>query len=109
MAPSAPSMVFDAPHPPLYTMERTMPNYKVKYYLNPADVESYNPAKLSTLDKEAEVLLVRQLRINCENEKAHVQELRNAAQGWFFPDPAKMEVANDYKMEACRRLNSLRR
>jgi DnaJ family protein B protein 12 len=105
--PSAPSMAFDAPHPPLYTMERTMPNFKVKYYLNPADIQSYSPSKLSTLDKKAEVLLVQQLRIKCENEMAHKQQLRNAAQGWFFPDPAKMELANDYQMEACRRLNSL--
>jgi DnaJ family protein B protein 12 len=105
--PSAPSMAFDVPHPPLYTMERTMPNFKVKYYLNPADVESYNPSKLSTLDKRAEVLLVQELRIKCENEMAHKQQLQNAAQGWFFPDPAKMELANHYDMEACRRLRSL--
>jgi len=105
--PAAPSMAFDAPPPPLYTLERTMPNFKVKYYLNPADVQAYTPSKLSTLDKKAEVLLVQQLRIKCENEMAHKQQLQYAAQGWFFPDPAKMELANDYDMEACRRLNSL--
>jgi DnaJ family protein B protein 12 len=42
--PSTPSIAFDAPAPPLYTMERIMPNYKVKYYLNPADVQSYSPS-----------------------------------------------------------------
>ncbi|KAL1839822.1 hypothetical protein VTJ49DRAFT_1101 [Mycothermus thermophilus] len=36
--PPTPSMAFDEPNPPLYTMERTMPNFGVKYYVNPADV-----------------------------------------------------------------------
>ncbi|KAL2155433.1 hypothetical protein VTH82DRAFT_175 [Thermothelomyces myriococcoides] len=105
--PSTPSMVFDEPHPPLYTMERTMPHFKVKYYLNPADVHSYSPSKLSSLDKKAEVVLVQQLRLKCDNEMAHKQQLQNAAQGWFFQDPEKMELANTYDMPACRRLNSL--
>jgi DnaJ family protein B protein 12 len=100
-------MAFDQPNPPLYTMERTMPNFKVRYYVNPGDVHSYSPSKLSSLDKRAEVVLVQELRIRCENEMSHKQQLRNAAQGWFFPDPEKMEVANGYDMPACRRLNSL--
>lgn len=106
--PSTPSMAFDQPHPPLYTEERIMPNYKVKYYLNPEDIQSYTKSKLHSLDRKAEVLLVQQLRVKCENEMEHKQQLRNAAQGWFFPDPDKMEVANAYEMPACRRLNSLR-
>lgn len=106
--PATPSMVFDQPHPPLYTMERTMPNYKVKYYLNPIDIAQYTPSKLHSLDRKAEVLLVQQLRNRCESEMQHKQQLRDAAQGWFFPDPDKMEVANAYEMPACRRLNSLR-
>ena len=105
--PATPSMAFDEPHPPLYTMERTMPHFKVKYYLNPADVHAYNPSKLSSLDKRAEVVLVQQLRLKCENEMAHKQQLQNAAQGWFFQDPDKMEVANTFDMPACNRLNSL--
>ncbi|EAQ86793.1 hypothetical protein CHGG_08046 [Chaetomium globosum CBS 148.51] len=105
--PATPSMVFDEPHPPLYTMERTMPHFKVRYYLNPVDVHSYTPAKLASLDKRAEVVLVQQLRIKCENEVSHKQQLRNAAQGWFFQDPDKMEVAKAFDMPACNRLNSL--
>jgi DnaJ family protein B protein 12 len=105
--PATPSMAFDEPNPPLYTMERTMPNLGVKYYVNPADVHSYSPSKLSSLDKRAEVVLVQQLRIRCENEMAHKQQLRNAAQGWFFQDPAKMELANAMDLPSCRRLNSL--
>lgn len=105
--PSTPSMVFDEPHPPLYTVERTMPNLNVRYYLNPAEIQSYSQSKLYSLDKKAEVVLVQQLRLKCENEMAHKQQLRNAAQGWFYQDPAKMELANSYDMPACRRLHSL--
>ena len=105
--PSVPSMVFDQPHPPLYTMERTMPTFGAKYFLNPQEVASYTPSKLHTLDKQAEVILVRQLRIKCEEEVQHKERLREAAQGWFYQNPEKMEVANAFDMPACRRLKSL--
>jgi Domain of unknown function (DUF1977). len=101
-------MAFDAPNPPLYTLERTMPNLGFKYYLNPADVHSYSAHKLASLDKKAEVVLVQQLRLQCENEMAHKERLREAARGWFYQDQKKMELANNYDMPACRRLHSLR-
>ncbi|KAL2131900.1 hypothetical protein VTI74DRAFT_4456 [Chaetomium olivicolor] len=105
--PATPSMAFDAPNPPLYTMERTMPRLKVKYYLNPVDVQSYSDSKLYSLDKKAEIILVQQLKLKCESEQQHKLQLQNAAQGWFRPDPEKMELANAYDMPACRRLKSL--
>ncbi|KAK3937340.1 hypothetical protein QBC46DRAFT_267758 [Diplogelasinospora grovesii] len=103
---STPSMVFDAPHPP-FTQERVMPNFGVPYFLNPQDVKSYSPSKLHSLDKKAEVALVQRLRVECDNEMNHKQRLRDAAQGWFYQDPDKMEVANAYDMPACRRLQKL--
>ncbi|KAL2263870.1 hypothetical protein VTK26DRAFT_4666 [Humicola hyalothermophila] len=103
--PSTPSMAFEFPNPPTYTEGRTTPN-GVRYYVNPADIQSYSPSKLHTLDKNAEVLFIRGLRLKCEEEQSHRQQLRNEAQGWFFPDPAKMELANNYDMPACRRLKS---
>ncbi len=105
--PATPSMVFDQAHPPLYTMERTMPTFGVKYYLNPQEVQHYSASKLHTLDKKAELILVQQLRIKCEEEVTHKQRLREAAQGWFYQNPEKMEVANSFDMPACRRLKSL--
>ncbi|KAK3361071.1 hypothetical protein B0T24DRAFT_122546 [Lasiosphaeria ovina] len=102
----APSMTFDAPHAP-YTQERTMPNFGVKYYLNPKDVNTYNDHKLHALDKKAEVILVQRLRVMCEDENLHKQKLREEAQGWFYQDPDKMEVANSMDMPSCRRLKSL--
>ena len=104
--PSVPNMAFEMPNPPKYTEERTIPGLNVKYYVNPADIQSYSKSKLHTLDKNAEVVFIRGLRYKCEEEMSHRQQLRNEAQGWFFPDPAKMEVANSYPMPACRRLKS---
>ncbi|KAK3344248.1 hypothetical protein B0T25DRAFT_321892 [Lasiosphaeria hispida] len=104
---STPSMVFDHPHPPLYTLERTMPTFGSKYYLNPQEVQSFTPSKLHTLDKKAEVILIQQLRLKCEDEIAHRDKLREAAQGWFYQNPEKMEVANSFDMPACRRMKNL--
>ncbi|KAK0704884.1 DnaJ domain-containing protein [Lasiosphaeris hirsuta] len=104
---STPSMVFDHPHPPLYTLERTMPTFGSKYYLNPQEVQSFTQSKLHTLDKKAEVILIQQLRLKCEDEIAHRDKLREAAQGWFYQNPEKMEVANSFDMPACRRMKSL--
>ncbi|KAK0741861.1 hypothetical protein B0T21DRAFT_381632 [Apiosordaria backusii] len=104
--PATPSMVFDYPHAP-FTVERTMPNYKTKYYLNKADIKSYTPTKFNWLDKQAEVVFVQQLRIECEKEMQKRQELKDQATGWFTYDKDKMEVANNYPMPKCRRLNSL--
>ncbi|KAK1836076.1 hypothetical protein QBC39DRAFT_326672 [Podospora conica] len=105
--PSTPNLVFDQPHPPLYTLERKMPTLGTKYYLNPADVATYTPSKLHTLDKKAEVILVQQLRVKCEDEAEHKRKLKEQAQGWFYQDPEKMAVASRYEMPSCRRLNRL--
>jgi DnaJ family protein B protein 12 len=105
--PSTPNIVFDQPHPPLYTLERQMPTLGTKYYLNPADVAAYTPSKMHTLDKKAEVILVQQLRMKCEDEVDHKRKLTEQAQGWFYQDPEKMAVANRYEMPSCRRLNRL--
>ncbi|KAL1844752.1 hypothetical protein VTK73DRAFT_1853 [Phialemonium thermophilum] len=105
--PAAPTMVFDSPLPPLYTQERTMPNLKTKYYVNPKDVEQYSNYKLNQLDKTAEVTLVRRLKTECENEMLHKQRLREAAQGWFFQDPEKMELAEKMEMPNCKRLKKM--
>lgn len=104
---STPSMVFDAPHG-VYTYERTMPNYGISYYLNPEDVKTYNDYKLRSLDQKAEVLIVQELRYACEGQIRKRDELKQAAQGWFRQDEKKMELANNFQMPACRRLNNLR-
>lgn len=99
-------MVFDMAEPP-YTHERITPNLKVKYYVNPKDVSSYSNYKLTQMDKNAEIGLVRHLRAECENEMMHKQRLYEEAQGWFTQDPDKMEVANRFEPMSCRRLDSM--
>ncbi|KAK4204698.1 hypothetical protein QBC40DRAFT_249770 [Triangularia verruculosa] len=106
--PATPSMVFDSPYQG-YSVERTMPNYNTKYYLKKSDIKGYTPQKFNWLDKQAEVVFVQQLRIECEKEMQKRQELKDQATGWFSYDQKKMEVANNYPMPQCRRLNSLNR
>lgn len=84
-----------------------MPNLGFKYYVNPKDIANYSPSQLKTLDKTAEIKITADLRSMCEDEMAHKHRLREAAQGWFYQDPDKMEVANNFEMKACRRLQSL--
>lgn len=105
--PATPTMAFDRPYPPYYTMERTMPNFQTKYYVNPKDVSNYGQSKLHTLDKKAEIIFTNELRSKCESEQAHKRRLTEAAQGWFSQDEEKMAVANNYEMPSCRRLSGL--
>jgi len=104
--PAGPRMVFDTPEPP-FTQERETANLKVKYFVNPRDVQSYTQYKLSQLDKNAEIKLVRHLRAECENEMLHKQRLYDEAQGWFRQDPIKMDVANRFETPSCRRLEKM--
>lgn len=102
--PATPRMMFDHPEPP-YTMRRTTPNLKVHYFVNPGDVASYSKAGLTRLDRTAEANLVRGLRIECENEMMHKRRLYDAAQGWFYQDPDKLDVADRFEMPSCKRLD----
>ncbi len=105
--PAMPRMVFDAPDGPYTYARKTKSN--VKYFVNPKDFGPFkdNPHKLSQLDNFAEVTLVRALRTECEREMMHRQHLREQAQGWFFEDPEKMDMANKYEMKSCNRLDKM--
>lgn len=99
-------MFFEAANPP-YTLERQTASLKVPYFINPSDVESYSKYKLSQLDRTAEATLVRTLRFECDNEVVMKRRLYDAASGWFFQDPEKMQKANEYQMPSCRKLDKL--
>ncbi|KAG7135115.1 Protein HLJ1 like protein [Verticillium longisporum] len=103
---STPQMHFDTPSPP-YTMQRETSNSKVPYFVNPVDVESYSKNKLSQLDRSAEATLVRTLQFQCENEMNHKRRMYDAAQGWFFQDPVKMQEATAYATPSCDRAKKL--
>jgi len=104
--PATPRMVFDNPiHP--FTHARATPNYKVPYFVNPADISKHTDAQLDRLDQTAEVSLVRQLRSQCENEIAYKRRLRENAMGFFFQDDEKMAHANAVKTPSCDRLGTM--
>ena len=105
--PSFPRMVFDSSEHPYTHARKTKSN--VKYFVNPKDFAPYkdNPHKLSQLDNYADVLLVKTLRNDCEREMMVKQQLHEDAQGWFFQDPDKMEVARKFETKACNRLHKM--
>lgn len=105
-SPALPRMVFDVPERP-YVHERITPKLNVKYYVNPKDIKTYTDSQLARMDNNAEIGLVRYLRVECENEMIHKQRLYDQAQGWFKQDPDKMDVANRFETASCRRLDSL--
>jgi len=104
--PAGPSMRFDNAVPP-HTMHRHTSRYKVDYYLNPAEVESYSSSQFNRLDQRAEVNYVQDLNLKCEVERQSKQQLVNEAQGWFFQDPEKMHQARTMEMKSCRKLESM--
>jgi DnaJ homolog subfamily B member 12 len=107
-SPSFPNMVFDDAQPP-YTHARKTKN-SVRYFVRPADFEPYraNAHKLSQLDNYADILLVRTLKDECHREMLHREHLREQAQGWFFQDPDKMDIANKFEMRSCNRLEKMK-
>ncbi|KAI2465800.1 DUF1977-domain-containing protein [Annulohypoxylon bovei var. microspora] len=104
-APS-PSMVFDLPSPPL-THHRTTPRLDVDYYVDPDAIVGWNDYKLRQLDREAETGFVRALSRRCDAEMRTKRDLIDKAQGWFFEDPEKMKIADQFEMTSCKRMDAL--
>ncbi|KAI1765247.1 DUF1977-domain-containing protein [Hypoxylon sp. FL1150] len=104
--PALPPMVFDAAQPPL-TLHRVTPKLDIDYFIDPAMVADWTDYKLRQLDKEAEVMFSRALRRHCEAEARTKRDLIDKAQGWFFPDPEKMKIADSFELKSCQRMESL--
>ncbi|KAK0652109.1 hypothetical protein B0T16DRAFT_299997, partial [Cercophora newfieldiana] len=105
-AATGPEMTFDRPTSH-FSVERTMPNYGYKYYVNKDEVSGKPKHKLATLDSQAELKFANIVNSRCHDEERHRQRLEEAAQGWFGPDPEKMAVARSYNMPNCVLLKSL--
>ncbi|KAL4978041.1 hypothetical protein BDW66DRAFT_130864 [Aspergillus desertorum] len=103
--PSGPSYRFD-PIPP-HTQQRTTPEIKIDYFLNPKDVRDFSSREFRNLDKQVEVDYVKKLRYECEGEILARDRMIQDAQGWFFPDVEKIKEARAMELKSCRRLDSL--
>lgn len=103
--PRGPTYRFDAAIPP-HTLQRTTPQLKVNYFLNPADVDDYSKRKLQQLDQHAEIEFVRRLKYDCEGEVQTRDRMIQEAQGWFFPDVEKMKEARAMELKSCQRLEA---
>ncbi|KAI0125097.1 hypothetical protein BJ170DRAFT_488075 [Xylariales sp. AK1849] len=104
--PIMPGVVFDKASPP-QTLHRTTHKLNINYYINPKDIAGWTDYKLKQLDKEADATFVRIVRTKCEFEMRTKQGLHEQAQGWFFQDPEKMQIAREYETPSCKRLQDL--
>lgn len=100
-------MRFDQPVKPL-TMHRVTPEYKVDYFINPADVEGWTDKKFRALDKKAEIDYVSDLRYRCEVESQRKRNEIQDATGFFFTDEARLQAARRMPLPHCERLDSMR-
>lgn len=101
-----PNIVYDTPSPP-QTLGRTTAHLHVNYFVNPADIASYTPKELKSLDRTAENQFVRGLRTRCEHEITYKRQLKEQAQGWFYQDVEKIAAARAHPMPSCKRLEKL--
>lgn len=103
---SGPQIRFDHAKPP-QSMSRNSKNYQKEYWIDPSDVQSYTPRMFSTLDQNADVMYVHELKYKCTLEQDHKQNMLNDAQGWFFPDIEKTQEAHRLPMTNCKTLGDL--
>ncbi|KAL2833416.1 hypothetical protein BDW59DRAFT_138623 [Aspergillus cavernicola] len=103
--PSGPSYRFESMSP--HTMQRTTPEIKIDYFINPRDVTDFSSREFRNLDKRVEVEFVQKLRYGCETEIHARDRMIQEAQGWFFPDIEKMKEARSMELKNCRRLDTL--
>lgn len=102
---SNPAYRFDKVKP--YIQPRTSDRLKIPYWVNPAEVESYNAKKWRELDNKAEVKYVGSMNVQCERERVDRDRMVQEAQGFFYTDQAMLERARQMEMKACNRLAEL--
>lgn len=105
--PSMPSVVFDQEKPPHHILRRSSSKLDVPYYVNPHEVAGWSDHSLGQLDRQADVKFVSLMRSQCEAETRTRQDMVDKAQGWFFPDPEKLQAARNYERPSCKRLEKL--
>ncbi|KAJ2906974.1 hypothetical protein MKZ38_009837 [Zalerion maritima] len=107
---SGPKMVFDEADPEAgFTEQRQTDTLHIDYFMQEQDVEGLSNKKLYDLDRNAEVTYMKKLRDDCMVEQAHKRDLSEQAQGWFFQDDEKMEVAIRYETPSCARYEQFAR
>lgn len=88
-------------------MQRTTPELKLNYYINPQDVDDFSARKFKNLDIRVENEFVNKLQNECEMEVQERDRRMQAAQGWLFPDVEKMKEARAMELKSCRRLEDV--
>ena len=103
-APTYPSVHFDNPLPP-QTQHRVTRNFKVDYYVNPAEVKDYNNWK--NLDYHVEERYKDILVGRCNIEVDKRRRAFQAAQGFWTTDEEKLAEAKRLVQPSCKRLERM--
>ncbi|KAF3934588.1 hypothetical protein ABW20_dc0100847 [Dactylellina cionopaga] len=102
---NGPSIKF-ASRPP-HIEKRVTPNYKIPFYVNPADMVNQTPTKLYRMDQYAETIFLNRLLAECEREYKKRQERIQESQGWFWVDNKKLQEAVTLPLKSCQRLDDM--
>jgi DnaJ family protein B protein 12 len=103
-APTYPSVHFDNPLPP-QTQHRVTRNFKVDYYVNPAEVKDYNNWKNLDYHVEEQYKDILVGRCNIEVDKR--RRAFQAAQGFWTTDEEKLAEAKRLVQPSCKRLERM--
>ncbi|RMZ77527.1 hypothetical protein DV737_g4315, partial [Chaetothyriales sp. CBS 132003] len=103
-----PQFVFNMGGGPGFRVHRMGGQYKIDYFINPAEVDGWKASKLHGLDQRAEVDYVSNLRYQCEVESQRKRQEIQDATGFFFTDEERLRRARAMAMPGCRRLDELR-
>ncbi|EPS35731.1 hypothetical protein H072_10852 [Dactylellina haptotyla CBS 200.50] len=90
-----------------YIEKRITPDYKIPFYVNPAETVNLSPTNLNRLGRHAENIYIGKLQDECTNEYEKKQEKIQESQGWFFVDQKKFQEAMAIQLRSCQRLTDL--
>lgn len=92
---------------PKFQVQRQTPQHKIPFYVTELYVGERSPKEVKTFDSKIESIYLQDARAKCSREQLHKNQLIEDAQGWFFPDIAKLDQANRMPMPNCQKLRAL--
>lgn len=92
-------------HP--FTQMRVTPNYKIPFWVNPADIDGLEMREVTKLGNRAEAAIINQYNIACTREEMARQQKLQDAHGFFYTDHAALKKAREMDMPSCKKLQEL--
>lgn len=90
-----------------YSVRRETPRFHIGFYVNDKFAAQKSTLKLRNFDYKVENVYVLDRRSKCSREQMTKNNLMEEAQGWFYTDQKKMDVAEKMPMPHCQELRDL--